>query len=71
RAAAPYMLWVHQRPCDNNAWPSAHVHVHIAPIWRSAGVARYIAAAEVGSAVYFNPVDPRDAADALRAVMQP
>lgn len=70
-AATPYMLWVHQRPCDDEEWPAAHLHVHIAPIWRSAGVPRFVAAAEVGSAVYFNPVDPRDAAAALRLVMAP
>jgi UDPglucose--hexose-1-phosphate uridylyltransferase len=70
-AAAPYMLWIHQRPCDGRHWPTAHLHVHIAPIWRSAGTQRFVAAAEVGSAVYFNPVDPLEAAAALRAAVQP
>lgn len=70
-APAPYMLWVHQRPTDGATWPHAHVHVHLAPIWRSVGTPRFVAAAEVGSAVYFNPVDPIDAAAALRAVLQP
>lgn len=69
--AAPYMLWVHQRPTDGGDWPHAHLHVHIAPVWRSPGTQRFVAAAEVGSEVYFNPVAPRDAAAALRAVIQP
>ncbi len=70
-AAAPYMLWVHQRPTDGGDWPHAHLHVHIAPVWRSPGTQRFVAAAEVGSEVYFNPVAPGDAAAALRAVMRP
>ncbi|MCC5952454.1 MAG: galactose-1-phosphate uridylyltransferase [Acidimicrobiia bacterium] len=64
----PYMMWFHQRPFDGGHWPEARVHLHIVPIWRSAGVARYVAAAELGGAVYFNPIDPVDAAAALRAV---
>ena len=69
-AATPYMLWVHQRPCDGGDWPTAHAHVHLVPIWRARGVARFVAAAEVGSAVYFNPVDPVDAASVLRDALR-
>lgn len=68
-APAPYMLWVHQRPCDGGEWANAHLHVHLAPIWRSPGVARFVAAAEVGSDIFFNPVAPSDAAAALREVL--
>lgn len=64
----PYMLWIHQRPTDGGDWPGARVVVTIAPVLRSAGVQRYVAAAELGGGVYFNPVDPADAAAALRAV---
>lgn len=53
----PYMLWIH---------PGEHLHLHIASPYRSAGVPRYIAAGEVGSGTYFNPVAPEDAAVALR-----
>ena len=62
----PYVLWVHQRPCTADAparWPRAHVHLHIAPLFRSAGVPRYVAAGELGSGVYYNPVSPEDAAE--------
>ncbi|HSL57456.1 MAG TPA: hypothetical protein VK866_06405 [Acidimicrobiales bacterium] len=65
-APAPYMMWFHQRPTDGGAWPSARVHLHIAPIWRAAGVPRFIAAGELGSGVHFNPVVPEVAADELR-----
>ena len=33
----PWMLWVHQRPTDGGAWPTAHLHVHVAPDVASAG----------------------------------
>jgi UDPglucose--hexose-1-phosphate uridylyltransferase len=64
----PYMMWWHQRPTDGGEWPGAHVHLHISPSNRSKGVQRFVAAAEVGSQVYFNPVRPEDAAALLRAV---
>jgi UDPglucose--hexose-1-phosphate uridylyltransferase len=65
-AEAPYMLWIHQRPFDGGEWPAARVHVEIVCPWRARGVQRYIAAGELGSGVYFNPVAPEDAARALR-----
>jgi UDPglucose--hexose-1-phosphate uridylyltransferase len=65
-AETPYMLWIHQRPFDGGEWPDARLHVEIVSPWRSAGVLRYIAAGELGSGVYFNPVDPEAAAQTLR-----
>jgi UDPglucose--hexose-1-phosphate uridylyltransferase len=62
----PYMLWIHQRPFDGGEWPGARLHVEIVSSWRAAGVPRFIAAGELGSGVYFNPVAPEDAARALR-----
>ena len=66
-APMPYMMWIHQRPTDGRAWPSARLHVHITPLNRGPGVQRFMAAAELGAGLFFNPVDPRDAAAALRA----
>jgi UDPglucose--hexose-1-phosphate uridylyltransferase len=62
----PYMLWIHQRPTDGGPWPEAHVHAHLISPLRSPGVQRYVAAAELGSGTYVNPVVPEDAAAALR-----
>ncbi len=62
----PYMLWIHQRPWDGRDWPDARVHFHITPLRRGPGVTRFVAAAELGSRVYFNPVQPTDAARQLR-----
>lgn len=66
-AAAPYMLWVHQRPTDGGRWPRAHLHIHVTPLWRSPGVTRYVAGAELGAGILFNPVAPAEAAASLRA----
>lgn len=64
----PYMLWIHQRPTDGGEWPGARVMVTIAPLLRAPGTQRYVAAAELGGGVYFNPVDPVDAASTLRGL---
>ncbi|MGH9113830.1 MAG: galactose-1-phosphate uridylyltransferase [Acidimicrobiales bacterium] len=65
-APLPYMLWIHQRPTDGGLWPEAHLHVHIVSPMRSPGVQRHVAAGELGSGVFTNPVVPEDAAAALR-----
>ena len=62
----PYMLWIHQRPFDDGDWPQARLHVEIVTPWRARDVMRYVAAGELGSGVYFDPVDPEAAAQALR-----
>lgn len=66
-APMPYMMWIYQRPSDGNDWPTAEVSVHIAPLYRSPEVIRYVAAAEIGGGIYFNPKDPAEAAAELRA----
>jgi UDPglucose--hexose-1-phosphate uridylyltransferase len=65
-AQTPYMLWIHQRPSDGGNWPLARLHVEIVSPWRAPGIPRYVAAGELGSGIYFNPVRPDAAAEALR-----
>ena len=67
-APMPYMLWMHQRPTDGGDWPGARLHVHLNPLLRAPGVQRYVASAELGSGVHFNPVPPPRAAEQLRAL---
>lgn len=67
-APMPYMLWIHQRPTDGDEWPLAHLHVEVAPLLRTAGVPRFMAAGELGSGISFNPLLPADAAAELRSV---
>ncbi|MBO0776163.1 MAG: hypothetical protein J2P34_07590 [Actinobacteria bacterium] len=63
---APYMLWIHQRPTSGQDWPTAHLHLHLAPLLRGPGMIRHLAAAEMGAGVFFDPVDPPAAAAQLR-----
>lgn len=62
---APYFLIVHQRPFDGREW-SVPLHIHVMSPWRGAGVLRYVAAAELGSGVYWNPIVPEALAARLR-----
>ena len=65
----PYMMWLMQRPTTTAAadeHPDAWMHIEVVSPWRSAGVSRYIAAAEVACGEYFNPVRPEDLASRLR-----
>lgn len=66
-APMPYMMWFHQRPTDGGDWPGARLHLHICPLYRAPGVQRFVASAELGGGMAFNPVDPTAAAAALRA----
>jgi UDPglucose--hexose-1-phosphate uridylyltransferase len=62
----PYMMWIHQKPTDGGEWPTAHLHLHVTPLLRAAGVQRFVASAEQGAGVYLNPVPPELAAENLR-----
>lgn len=62
----PYMMWLEQMPTDGGSWPSAWFHVEVVSPWRAAGVPRFIAAAEVATGEYFNPVVPEQFAGRLR-----
>ncbi len=65
-APLPYMLWIHQRPTDGGSWPQAHLHLELVSPYRAAGVQRFVAAGELGSGMFFNPVVPEEAAGRLR-----
>ena len=62
----PYMMWLNQRPTVTNGHDDAWFNVEIVSPWRSSGVQRFIAAAEVASEEYFNPVMPEGLASQLR-----
>ena len=62
----PYMMWLNQRPTIRDGYDDAWFNIEIVSTWRSAGVQRFIAAAEVASEEYFNPVVPEDVAASLR-----
>ena len=64
----PYMMWLNQRPTVNDGFDDAWFNIEIVSPWRSAGVQRFIAAAEIASDEYFNPVIPEDVAAKLRGL---
>ncbi len=68
----PYMMWLNQRPTvastDHAGYNQAWFNIEIVSPWRRAGVQRFIAAAEVASEEFFNPVIPEDVATKLRAL---
>lgn len=64
----PTMMWVAQAPRDHhgNAVEPWWCRVRIVSPWRDAGVQRFIAAAEVASGEFVNPVSPEDLARRLQ-----
>src|SRR5262245_11552938 len=68
RLPMPYMMWLNQRPSVSSGHDDAWFNIEIVSSWRDANVQRYIAAAEVASEEYFNPVVPEDVAARLRAL---
>jgi len=60
----PYLMWWWQAPSHHDG--EYHLILQFAPPQRSPGVARFIAAGEVGSGTLSNPVIPEDAAEVLR-----
>ena len=62
----PYMMWLNQRPTVIDGYDDAWFNVEIVSPWRSKGVQRFIAAAEVACEEFFNPIVPEDLAARLR-----
>jgi UDPglucose--hexose-1-phosphate uridylyltransferase len=68
----PYMMWLNQRPTVNDPhrradYADAWFNIELVSPWRSPGVPRFIAAAEVACQEFFNPLVPEDLAARLRA----
>lgn len=69
--AMPYMMWIHQRPSGDEVFAPQPLHVHISPYLRAPGTPRYVASAELGGGIYFDPVEPAAAARTLREQQGP
>lgn len=65
----PYMMWINQSPRSRADFPHAWLNCEIVSQWRAPGVPRYIAAVEVATEEFFNPIDPADIASRLRALL--
>lgn len=65
----PYMMWINQSPRDHARFLAAWLNIEVVSPWRAPGVPRYIAAVEIATEEYFNPVDPADLAARLREII--
>ena len=65
----PYMMWINQN-ADTAKYKNPWMHMEIVSPWRARNVLRFIAAAEVSTEEYFNPVDPADVAQRLRNLIK-
>ena len=61
----PYMMWINQRRFGDAPTQNHWLHIEIVSPWRGPNLMRYIAAAEVGTGEYFNPVTPETLAATL------
>jgi UDPglucose--hexose-1-phosphate uridylyltransferase len=68
-APLPYMMWINQAPRTRDDRPDSWFNIEIVSPWRAPGLPRFIAAVEVASGEFFNPVDPADVAARLRALL--
>ena len=62
------MMWLYQEPTQWSGDVPPWFNIELVSPWRSAGVQRFVAAAELACEEYFNPVDPADVALRLRAL---
>ncbi len=63
----PYVLVLHQAPCDGNTYPDYHFHIQIHPPLRQAGLQKYLAGTELGGGTFLNDACPEDTAAELRS----
>ncbi len=64
----PYMLVVHQAPCDEQSYDGYHCHIQIHPPMRQPGLQKYLASVETGGGHFLNDGCPEEKAAELRSV---
>jgi|TARA_B100000315_G_scaffold256614_1_gene302940 UDPglucose--hexose-1-phosphate uridylyltransferase len=64
----PYVMLLHQAPCDGNDYPFYHFHIQIQPPLRRPGLLKYLGGAEVGGGCFLNDTSPEEKARELQAV---
>ena len=63
----PYMLLLHQAPCDGT-YPDYHTHIQIHPPLRQPGLQKYLASVETGAGHFLNDGCPEEKAAELQAM---
>jgi UDPglucose--hexose-1-phosphate uridylyltransferase len=64
----PYVMLLHQAPCDGQDYPYYHFHIQIHPPLRRPGLLKYLGGAEIGGGCFLNDTSPEEKAGELRAV---
>jgi UDPglucose--hexose-1-phosphate uridylyltransferase len=63
----PYMMVLHQRPCDGGNYDHYHFHIEFYPPMRDRGKLKYLAGSETGAGMFINDTLPEEKAAELRA----
>lgn len=64
----PYMLVLHQAPCDGADYSAYRCHIQIYTPLRQPGLQKFLAGVETGGSHFLNDVSPETAAQQLRSV---
>ncbi|HKP70912.1 MAG TPA: galactose-1-phosphate uridylyltransferase [Pyrinomonadaceae bacterium] len=67
----PYIMVVHQRPSDGDAYDYFHFHIEFYPPRRTAEKLKYLAGSEAGAGMFINDTLPEVKAAELRALVEP
>ena len=70
-ARFPYMMALHQRPCDGKSYPYYHLHMEFYPPYREKGKIKYFASVETGAGVVTFDYSPEMKAKELREASRP
>ncbi len=62
----PYMMLLHQSPCDGRSHPYFHFHIEFLPPYRSATRLKYLAGCESGAGTFINDTLAEEKAAELR-----
>lgn len=62
----PYMMVLHQRPCDGKSYPYYHFHVEFYPPYREKGKIKYFASVETGAGAITLDYAPESKAAEIR-----
>jgi UDPglucose--hexose-1-phosphate uridylyltransferase len=67
----PYMMVLHQRPCDGANYDHYHFHIEFYPPLRTATKLKYLAGSETGAGMYINDTLAEAKAAELREHVRP
>jgi len=67
----PYMMVIHQKPSDGEAYDFYHFHIEFYPPMRAANRLKYLAGSETGAGIFINDAQPEAKAAELRSLVQP